>query len=599
MDVEHAFWFHIFNPAIESIPPPIKVEVPSELPKVSLVNASLKKLKFYLTLFDYVVNKRTTPDARTEDLLNEIMKVQTVFNQMDAAVQQFSVDKQCLEIAKKELFLENDRLLQQIMSQDVLLTVMNSMSLIGYTMNMDGKRKESCNLEAELLKSQNAFNDLLKSHTQLEKHCISLEFSIQLNQNKFQKYEYCDNQNALEIPEFFKINDLKAQLQDKDSTIYKLKDIIKSMRERQEIVEQAKEKQPLEKELDFACKHAKQTQELLVYVRDTCPNAIKLNEKKVAVTPKNKVKKARFVEPLTSLSNSKQVESSKTSDSNTPVLSSTGLKCSTSKCGSKPTGNKRNDMISQTPSRNIKNKAESQPRKVNKKNYVVKPIYDVDVKHSLLNANTESICATCKKSLFNGVHDMCFLDFVKNVNSHAKSAKKHKKENIWKPTGHVFTKVGFKWKLTGRTFTIVGNSCPLTRFTSANVVPPMKTTSHLVKTQKPELNVYSSKPKNVKNVDIPSSSSLVMTGYPDCSLLDSGTTILQELWGMVTISWEMDLEVAFWENTCFISNLKGVDLLSGSHDSNLYTISLDDMLKTSSIGLLSKASKTKSWLWHR
>ncbi|GKC93971.1 integrase, catalytic region, zinc finger, CCHC-type containing protein [Tanacetum coccineum] len=38
---------------------------------------------------------------------------------------------------------------------------------------------------------------------------------------------------------------------------------------------------------------------------------------------------------------------------------------------------------------------------------------------------------------------------------------------------------------------------------------------------------------------------------------------------------------------------------SGSRDTNLYTISLDDMLKTSSICLLSKASKTKSWLWHR
>ncbi|GJX20301.1 retrovirus-related pol polyprotein from transposon TNT 1-94 [Tanacetum coccineum] len=47
------------------------------------------------------------------------------------------------------------------------------------------------------------------------------------------------------------------------------------------------------------------------------------------------------------------------------------------------------------------------------------------------------------------------------------------------------------------------------------------------------------------------------------------------------------------------NNLEGVDLLSGSRDTNLYTISLDDMLKTSSICLLSKASKTKSWLWHR
>ncbi|GKF42481.1 integrase, catalytic region, zinc finger, CCHC-type containing protein, partial [Tanacetum coccineum] len=59
-----------------------------------------------------------------------------------------------------------------------------------------------------------------------------------------------------------------------------------------------------------------------------------------------------------------------------------------------------------------------------------------------------------------------------------------------------------------------------------------------------------------------------------------------------------DLEVAFQKNTCFIRNLEGIDLLSGSRDTNLYTISLDDMLKSSPICLLSKASKTKSWLWH-
>ncbi|GKA63629.1 integrase, catalytic region, zinc finger, CCHC-type containing protein [Tanacetum coccineum] len=413
----------------------------------------------------------------------------------------------------------------------------------------------------------------------------------------------------------------------------------------QGIVEQAKAKQPLDKELDFSCKHAQRIQELLVYVQDTCPNAIKLNEKKVVVTPKNKVKKVRFAEPLTSSSNIKQVESSTTSDSNTPVLSPTGLKCSTSNCGSKPTGNKKNDRISRTPSRNMKNKVEAQPRKVNKKNSVVEPIRDVDVKHSLLNANSELICATCKKSMFDGVHDMCLLDFVKNVNSHAKSAKKHKKQNIWKPTGHVFTEVGLKWKPTGRTFTIVGNSCPLTRITSANVVPPKKTTSHSVETQKPELKVYSRKPKNVKNVgsskkakivesknanhsepnhtwgsnaiDIPSSSSLVMTvrfgndhiarimGYGDYQLGNVTISRVYYVEGLghnlfsVGQFCDADLEVAFWKNTCFIRNLEGVDLLSGSRDTNLYIISLDDMLKTTLICLLSKASKSYSWLWHR
>ncbi|GJS27925.1 hypothetical protein Tco_0488545 [Tanacetum coccineum] len=603
---------------------PVKIEAPKELPKVSLVNESLKKLKFHLARFDNVVKIRTTPDARTEgewgfehtkavfnneiipflkslkdifnvfdkDLLNEIMEVQTVFDQMDAAVQQSSVDKQCLEIAKKELLLENDRLLQQIMSQDVLLTVMNSMSLIGESVNMERKRNESCdkcfNLDAELLKSQNAHNDLLKSYSQLEKHSqlqdkdstiCKLKDIIKSMREKSKeenvKYDYgeietknvelensvaklilenerlCNEINHVKqvFKEQFdsikktrvrtkeqsdslidKLNlksaeneDLKAQIQDKldleplaprllqnrEAHIDYLKYTQEQADILREIVEQAKAKQPLDKELDFACKHAQRIQELLVYVRDTCPNAINLSAKKVAVTPKNKVKKVRFAKPLTSSSNIKQVESSTTSDSNTPVLSPTGLKCSTSNYGSKPTGNKKNDRISRTPSRNMKNKVEAQPRKFNKKNRVVEPIHDVDVKHSLLNANSKPICATCKKSMFDGVHDMCLLGFVENVNSCSKSAKKHKKQNIWKPTGHVFTEVGLKWKPTGRTFAIVGSS------KKAKIVES-KNANHSVPNHTWGSNA----------TDIPSSSSLVMIGCPDCSLV-SGLWMLK------------------------------------------------------------------------
>nr|GEZ65633.1 integrase, catalytic region, zinc finger, CCHC-type, peptidase aspartic, catalytic [Tanacetum cinerariifolium] len=62
---------------------------------------------------------------------------------------------------------------------------------------------------------------------------------------------------------------------------------------------------------------------------------------------------------------------------------------------------------------------------------------------------------------------------------------------------------------------------------------------------------------------------------------------------------DSDLEVAFHQYTCFILNLEGVDLLTGSRGNNLYTMSLQDMMASSPICLLSKASKTKSWLWHR
>ncbi|GJV41213.1 retrovirus-related pol polyprotein from transposon TNT 1-94 [Tanacetum coccineum] len=60
-----------------------------------------------------------------------------------------------------------------------------------------------------------------------------------------------------------------------------------------------------------------------------------------------------------------------------------------------------------------------------------------------------------------------------------------------------------------------------------------------------------------------------------------------------------DLEVAFRSNTCFVWNLEGEDLLTGSRDSNLYTISISKMTASSPVCLMSKATSTKSWLWHK
>ncbi|GJW87669.1 retrovirus-related pol polyprotein from transposon TNT 1-94 [Tanacetum coccineum] len=62
---------------------------------------------------------------------------------------------------------------------------------------------------------------------------------------------------------------------------------------------------------------------------------------------------------------------------------------------------------------------------------------------------------------------------------------------------------------------------------------------------------------------------------------------------------DSNLEVPFLQHTCFIHNLEVVDLLTGSRGNNLYTLSLGDMMASSPICLLSKASKTKSWVWHQ
>nr|GFA43449.1 putative ribonuclease H-like domain-containing protein [Tanacetum cinerariifolium] len=62
---------------------------------------------------------------------------------------------------------------------------------------------------------------------------------------------------------------------------------------------------------------------------------------------------------------------------------------------------------------------------------------------------------------------------------------------------------------------------------------------------------------------------------------------------------DSDLEVAFRKHSCYVRDMDGVELIKGSRGSNLYTISVEVMMKSSPIYLLSKASKNKSWLWHR
>nr|GEV10664.1 integrase, catalytic region, zinc finger, CCHC-type, peptidase aspartic, catalytic [Tanacetum cinerariifolium] len=61
---------------------------------------------------------------------------------------------------------------------------------------------------------------------------------------------------------------------------------------------------------------------------------------------------------------------------------------------------------------------------------------------------------------------------------------------------------------------------------------------------------------------------------------------------------DSDQEVTFRKHSCYVRDTDGVELIKGSGGSNLYTILVEDMMKSSLIFLLSKAFKNKSWLWH-
>ncbi|GJR71182.1 hypothetical protein Tco_0083547 [Tanacetum coccineum] len=323
-----------------------------------------------------------------------------------------------------------------------------------------------------------------------------------------------------------------------------------------------------------------------------------------------------------------------------------GVRLSTSASGSQPSGNTKNDRILQTPSSNSKNKVEAHPRNVksslNKKNGAVNVKGSAVVQNLKKQDNSDSICVNSNDCMPSD--NLCVSNAVNVVKSRAKPKKNKSKKDIWKPTGKVFTQIGYIWRPTGRTFTIVGNACPLTRITTTNEVPSRKPIVLDSESPKPVVKlVYSRKPRKNKNAESVSKTKVLKpmsankqepskswgstktnipsTSLNECRLSKSSSvkfgndqvakimgygdyqignaTILRVYYveglghNLFSVGQFCDsnLEVAFRQHTCFIRNLEGVDLLTGSRGDNLYTLSLGNMMASSPICLLSKASK--------
>ncbi|GJZ86798.1 retrovirus-related pol polyprotein from transposon TNT 1-94, partial [Tanacetum coccineum] len=545
-----------------------------------------------------------------QDLIDELTKVQTVFKQMEQVVEHHHLESKTFEVKMNQVLNENDRLLEQVINKDIVNVVMNS------TVDNASVNVHECNkclkLETELLNKKGfvekeTYDKLFKNYTNLEKHCISLEVDTQLNQEFFQRENSVSNQNTVikklkerikslsgnvnadkvkmdmdeietlnieldhrvskliaeneHLKHIYKqlydsikptrvrskeqcdalinqvnqksveISDLNAKLQEKGLIITALKNDLRKLKGKA-LVDNVVTKhtinpamikidvEPIAPKLlnnwkahsDYLRHTQEQAailkEELLIIIRQTCPSINNTYDKLVAVTPKNKDKRVRFTEPVTSSGNTNtKTNSSSNLVSNKPVVSSTGVKPSTSASGSQPLGNTKKDKIQRPPSSTQKNKVEAHPRKV-------------------------------------------------------KSRK-------------VFTKTGYTWRPTGQTFTIIGNACPLTRITTTTEVPPKKPTALEIDTPKPVVTLlYSRKPRKSKT-NVPVSKPKIIPANkkePSCPNFSG-------IWTLAAP--------------------KGVDLLTGSRGNNLYTLSLGDMMASSSICLLSKASKTKSWLWHR
>ncbi|GJX57958.1 retrovirus-related pol polyprotein from transposon TNT 1-94 [Tanacetum coccineum] len=320
---------------------------------------------------------------------------------------------------------------------------------------------------------------------------------MQLNKGNFQKNNTSVNQNEPSFDQLFELNNLKAELQAKDTTIKKLKINIKHLNKtsttnnvKNDIDEIKKINIELEHRVTKIIaenEHLKQTYKQLydsikasrVCAKEQTESLVnQLNQKSVEITDLNaQLQENVFV--ITSLKNDLRKFKGKDIVDNAaaqkhqnattiaqdcieldptailreiveqayslnPLDSASYTACkyvkliqellgvnpSTSASGSKPSGNTKNDRISQTPSSNEMNKVEVQSRNVNsslnKRNSDSKNVCIKHVKHPIKGA--KALCSVCNECLFDANHAMCLIDHVNSMNVHAKSASQKNKK---------------------------------------------------------------------------------------------------------------------------------------------------------------------------
>ncbi|GJU01716.1 retrovirus-related pol polyprotein from transposon TNT 1-94 [Tanacetum coccineum] len=199
LSVEQAFWLPISKP-VSKIPPvqpePVLKEIPRELSTISLVKDSFNKMRSHVNDFESMVTVRTKYFHMFDQCLHkEITDMKEVFTQMETEVAKCFVERKTFEIKEKELIIENEHLLEHIICQDVMSVVMHADVESKKMFPANNNSLEHDNLEAELLKKENnRLLELLISQDLVHTHMNTLA-SVANHRNMEKSYleEYNEN----------------------------------------------------------------------------------------------------------------------------------------------------------------------------------------------------------------------------------------------------------------------------------------------------------------------------------------------------------------------------------------------------------------------
>ncbi|GJX72888.1 retrovirus-related pol polyprotein from transposon TNT 1-94 [Tanacetum coccineum] len=488
-----------------------------------------------------------------------------------------------LESDKAEFSNMYDILLQECMSNDVMYSYLHSLSDLDAHNELQClylyKVKECDCLAQKLSKqtesvSKEVYTELLRSFAKLEKHSISLELALQQCQEQLKNDTVCkekaSNVFLKEREQYFEIQDLKAQLQDKNIAISKLKKLIEKCKGK--FVETKFDKPFVVRQLND-----QRIPKPSVLGKPT-PFSDSLERKSFSQTksiPKTNVSEG-LSKPVTTqifpqtarqaIRNTNVIKpgmckiDTRTTQTRAPQLPQTSRNTNPRVSTSTRVIHNTNVSIPQLRSTQMKDKVVPNNSQVKDKKTEVEyhpRISSISNKTKSVTAcndslksrtsNVNAVCATCGKCVINSNHDTCVSKFLNDVNTRTKKPK---------------------------------------------VVP--------ISTRKPKSQVK-------KYVATPPKETIVILFIVDsgCTKHMTGNLTVYYVEGLnhnlfsVGQFYDADLEVAFQKSMCFVRDLQGNDLLTGNRGSDLYTISIQEMTSSTPIYLMAKALPTQAWLWHR
>ncbi|GJW76327.1 hypothetical protein Tco_0138009 [Tanacetum coccineum] len=103
-----------------------------------------------------------------QTLIKEVKEIKEIFEQMEAEVEQYDVDKICAEIERKNLLIENENLIADCLSNELLYSVMNSVNTIS------------------------RFSEIHDAYTVEQARNVELEVDISKLKHKIQKEDYSE-----------------------------------------------------------------------------------------------------------------------------------------------------------------------------------------------------------------------------------------------------------------------------------------------------------------------------------------------------------------------------------------------------------------------